>query len=59
LAGVFFGKIIKDIEVDFDMTIKQKTDIMVYGWIGGKHVYLGLTGISPLVGFGVGNFTVG
>jgi len=34
-------------------------DVMVYGWVGGKHVCVDLTGVSPLVGLGVGPFTVG
>ena len=25
-------------------------DILVFGWIGGKHAYVDLTGVSPLVG---------
>jgi len=32
---------------------------MVYGWVGGKHACVDLTGVSPLVGLGVGPFTVG
>jgi len=32
---------------------------MVYGWVGGKHVCVDLTGVSPLMGLGVGPFTVG
>jgi len=34
-------------------------DVMVYGWVGGKHVCVDLTGVSPLMGLGVGPFTVG
>jgi hypothetical protein len=33
--------------------------VMVYGWVGGKHACVDLTGVSPLVGLGVGAFTVG
>jgi len=31
---------------------------MVYGWVGGKHACVVLTGVSPHVGLGVGSFTV-
>ena len=34
-------------------------DIMVYGWVGGKHACVDLTGVSPRVGLAVGPFTVG
>ena len=34
-------------------------DTIVYGWLGGKHVCMDLTWVSPLVGSGVGAFTVG
>jgi len=34
-------------------------DVMVYGWVGGKHAYVDLTEVSQLVGLGVGPFTVG
>jgi len=37
----------------------RPTGVMVYGWEGGKHVCVDLTGVSPLVGLGVGPFTVG
>ena len=33
-------------------------DIMVYGWIGGKHACVDLTGVSSLVRLGVRTFTV-
>ncbi|KAM0042734.1 putative exostosin [Helianthus debilis subsp. tardiflorus] len=36
----------------------RPTDILVFGWIGGKHVRVDLTGVSPLLGLGV-VFTVG
>ena len=29
-------------------------DVMMYGWVGGKHVCVDLTGVSQLVGLGVG-----
>jgi len=37
----------------------RPADMMVYGWVGGKHACVDLTGVSPLVGLGVGPFTVG
>ncbi|KAK2415953.1 hypothetical protein QL285_038390 [Trifolium repens] len=37
----------------------RPVDIMVYGWVGGKHVCVDLTGVSPLVGFGARDFIVG
>ena len=36
----------------------RPADVMVYGWVGGKHACVDLTGVSPLVGLGVGPFTV-
>ena len=37
----------------------RHADVMVYSWVGGKHACVDLTGVSPLVGLGVGPFTVG
>jgi len=37
----------------------RPADGMVYGWVGGKHACVDLTGVSLLVGLGVGHFTVG
>jgi len=37
----------------------RPADVMVYGWVGGKHACVDLTGVSPLVGLGVRPFTVG
>jgi len=37
----------------------RPADIMVYGGVGGKHACVDLTRVSPLVGLGVGPFTVG
>jgi len=34
----------------------RSADVMVYGCVGGKHACVDLTGISPLVGLGVGPF---
>ncbi|MFS7982277.1 hypothetical protein Hanom_Chr10g00960921 [Helianthus anomalus] len=33
--------------------------ILVFGWVGGKHACVDLTGVSPLVGLGSSAFTVG
>jgi hypothetical protein len=33
-------------------------DVLVCGWVGGKHACVDLTEVSPLVGLGVGGFTV-
>ena len=41
------------------MLTLMPADVMVYGWVGGKHACVDLTGVSPLVGLGVGPFTVG
>ncbi|MCI35762.1 auxilin-like protein, partial [Trifolium medium] len=32
---------------------------VLYGWVGGKHACVDLTGVSPLVRLRVGDFTVG
>ena len=37
----------------------QPADVMVYGWVGGKHVCMDLTGVSPLVGLRAETFAVG
>ncbi|KAL7594924.1 hypothetical protein Lser_V15G27684 [Lactuca serriola] len=37
----------------------RPADILVFGWIGGKHACVYLTGVSPLVGLGSGSFAVG
>nr|KAJ0213536.1 hypothetical protein LSAT_V11C400199650 [Lactuca sativa] len=37
----------------------RPADILVFGWIGGKHASVDLTGVSPLVGLWSGGFTVG
>jgi len=37
----------------------RPADVMVYGWVGGKHACVDLTGVSLLVGLGVMPFTVG
>ncbi|KAK2372319.1 hypothetical protein QL285_073465 [Trifolium repens] len=34
-------------------------DVLVYGWVGGKHACVDLPGVSSLVELGVGDFTVG
>nr|KAJ0213783.1 hypothetical protein LSAT_V11C400188880 [Lactuca sativa] len=37
----------------------RPTDILVFGWIGGKHACVDLTGVSPIVGLGSRGFTAG
>ncbi|KAK2456598.1 hypothetical protein QL285_003948 [Trifolium repens] len=37
----------------------RPADVMVYGWVGGKHACVDLTGVSPLVGLRAETFTVG
>ncbi|KAF5817390.1 hypothetical protein HanXRQr2_Chr02g0052461 [Helianthus annuus] len=37
----------------------RPTDILVFGWVGGKHACVDLTGVSPLVGLEGSAFTVG
>ncbi|PNX81415.1 auxilin-like protein, partial [Trifolium pratense] len=37
----------------------RPADVLVYGWVGGKHACVDLTGVSPLVGSTTGDFTVG
>nr|ABD32857.1 hypothetical protein MtrDRAFT_AC149038g20v2 [Medicago truncatula] len=37
----------------------RPADVMMYEWVGGKHACVDLTGVSPLVGLGVGPFSVG
>ncbi|KAJ0763899.1 putative exostosin [Helianthus annuus] len=37
----------------------RPADILVFGWVGGKHACVDLTGVSPLVGLGSCAFTVG
>ena len=55
----------KDAPVNFltDTLDRRSTlrpaDVMVYGWVGGKHACVDLTGVSPLVRLGVRPFTVG
>nr|GEW04525.1 putative reverse transcriptase domain-containing protein [Tanacetum cinerariifolium] len=34
-------------------------DVLVFGWVGGKHACVDLTGASPLVGFSSRGFTGG
>jgi len=36
----------------------RHVDVMVCGWVGRKHVCVDLIGVSPLLGLGVGDFTV-
>jgi len=44
--------------LDRRLTLRH-ADVMVYRWVRGKHARMDLTGVSPLVGLGVGAFTVG
>ncbi|KAK2413652.1 hypothetical protein QL285_036340 [Trifolium repens] len=37
----------------------RPTDVLVYGWVGGKHACVDLTEVSPLVGLTTEDFTVG
>ncbi|KAJ0932964.1 hypothetical protein HanPSC8_Chr04g0179671 [Helianthus annuus] len=37
----------------------RPADILVFGWVGGKHACVDPTGVSPLVGLGSSAFTVG
>ncbi|GKB74539.1 putative reverse transcriptase domain-containing protein [Tanacetum coccineum] len=37
----------------------RPADILVFGWVGGKHACVDLTGVSPLVGLSSRGFTVG
>jgi hypothetical protein len=37
----------------------RPANVMVYGWVGGKSACVDFTQVSPLVGLGVGVFTVG
>jgi hypothetical protein len=37
----------------------RPADVTVYGWVGGKHACVDLTGVSPLVGLGTRTFTAG
>ncbi|GAU51612.1 hypothetical protein TSUD_414440 [Trifolium subterraneum] len=32
----------------------RTSDVLVYGWVGGKHACVDLTGVSPLMGLGLG-----
>jgi hypothetical protein len=37
----------------------RPADVLVYGWVGEKHACVDLSGVSLLVGLGVGDFTIG
>ncbi|KAK2358664.1 hypothetical protein QL285_095835 [Trifolium repens] len=37
----------------------RPADVLVYGWVGGKHACVDLIGVSPLVGLTTRGFTVG
>jgi hypothetical protein len=40
-------------------SILRLTNVLVHGWVGGKHACVDLTGVFPLVGLGTRDFTVG
>ncbi|GKD06564.1 hypothetical protein Tco_1181538 [Tanacetum coccineum] len=37
----------------------RPADVLVFGWVGGKHACVDLTGVSPHVGLSSRGFTVG
>nr|GEU48387.1 putative reverse transcriptase domain-containing protein [Tanacetum cinerariifolium]GEU48392.1 putative reverse transcriptase domain-containing protein [Tanacetum cinerariifolium] len=37
----------------------RPVDVLVFGWVGGKHACVDLTGVSPLVGLSSRGFTTG
>jgi hypothetical protein len=37
----------------------RSADVLVYGWVGGRHACVDLTIVSPLAGLTTGGFTVG
>ncbi|GJZ78586.1 hypothetical protein Tco_0643423 [Tanacetum coccineum] len=37
----------------------RPADVLVFGWVGGKHACVDLTGVSPLVGLSSRGFTAG
>ncbi|PWA80994.1 hypothetical protein CTI12_AA190310 [Artemisia annua] len=37
----------------------RPADILIFGWVGGKHACVDLTGVSPLVGLSSRGFTAG
>ncbi|GKE10904.1 hypothetical protein Tco_1414455, partial [Tanacetum coccineum] len=37
----------------------RSANVLVFGWVGGKHACVDLTGVSPLVGLSSRGFTVG
>nr|GEY15672.1 auxilin-like protein [Tanacetum cinerariifolium] len=40
-------------------SILRPADVLVFGWVGGKHTCVDLTKVSPLVGLSGKSFTVG
>ncbi|GJU97879.1 putative reverse transcriptase domain-containing protein [Tanacetum coccineum] len=44
--------------LDGRLTLRP-ANILVFGWIGGKHTYVDLTGVSPFVGLSCWGFTMG
>ncbi|KAK2365696.1 hypothetical protein QL285_079166 [Trifolium repens] len=55
----------KEVPVNFltdpqeDRSTLRPTDVMVYGWVGGKHACVDLTGVSPPCGSGSWRFYCG
>lgn len=37
----------------------RSTNVLVYGWVTGKHACVNLTGFSPLAGLRTRGFTMG
>ncbi|KAL6583644.1 hypothetical protein OROMI_002933 [Orobanche minor] len=37
----------------------KPADVLIFGWVSGKHICVDVTGVSPLVGLGNGGFNVG
>ncbi|GKD13113.1 hypothetical protein Tco_1197520, partial [Tanacetum coccineum] len=75
LASVIFSEMIKDMRagifakkealVNFltdasdGRSTLEPTDVLVFGWVEGKHECMDLTGVSPLVGLSSRGFTAG
>ncbi|GKD98219.1 putative reverse transcriptase domain-containing protein [Tanacetum coccineum] len=96
LASALFSEMVKDMEIHFDMTVRQKAvlsvyvhhmrvgisakkeahvkfltdpsdristlrpaNVLVFGWVEGKHACVDLTEVYPLVGLSSQGFTMG
>ncbi|MFS7889274.1 putative reverse transcriptase domain, exostosin [Helianthus anomalus] len=51
--------LVRDVLFDIFRSTLRPADILVFGWVGGKHACVDLTGVFPLVGLGSSAFTVG